>query len=631
MLEPKQRLGDFEIVRRIGRGGMGEVYEALQLHLPRPVALKTLVPWLVEDERALQRFWREAEVPARLDHPGIVRIISTGKTDDGIAFYTMQLVRGISLAGLLKASASTLPSTVMPSPAEPGGDDNWSPALTPIPAGQAPPGILEAYRSDRFRLVARLGLQAARALAYAHVQGFLHRDIKSSNIMVDHHDQVYLVDFGLTRPVAPGSHATHAGGLIGTPWYMSPEQANGEPADTRSDIYSLGVTLYELATGGSGPFTAARENTDAVLAQVKAGAHLPLRLLAPTIPARLEKIIVRAMQPRRNRRHASADELAGELEQFLDSPETASDTPRYLTKIRQSLRVPRFALWPLLLLLLPVVGLVGALAYQTYFGQEDKGSDHIDPTRPRAVSWPDDYPPALRERRARKAIELFELRKLDPLAKDPYRGSVSLQPAPPAARDVRWQPRWRERLHGAGLFYPYPTMLMMNSAPQGAFGVTLLALDHDLENRPFAFSIKVQRSSPNQHLHNARGIFFGWHKTDKDNGQAYFVQLDDFPVDRKGWENGQWLVGRSLLKEGSLVAPLSFIREEKLSYPLQKIDNWHSMTVHARQDKVVVWVDDSPACDFIPPFPPWGPLGIWVQQGQGNFKDATISTLTAAP
>src|SRR5262249_5347734 len=101
-----QRLGDFEILRLLGKGGMGEVYEAQQLNPPRPVALKVLAPWLSHDDEALERFWREAAVPARLDHPGVVRIIATGRTEDGTAYYAMQLVRGLSLAEFIRRAAA---------------------------------------------------------------------------------------------------------------------------------------------------------------------------------------------------------------------------------------------------------------------------------------------------------------------------------------------------------------------------------------------------------------------------------------------------------------------------------------------------------------------------------------------
>src|SRR5262245_65377394 len=121
MLEAKRRLGDFEIIRLLGRGGMGEVYEALQSHPQRHVALKVLAPWLAQDEEALARFWREAQVPAQLDHPGVVRIIATGKTD-GIAYYAMQLVRGVSLARLMSQANATRPESAR----RPAGDTDQS-------------------------------------------------------------------------------------------------------------------------------------------------------------------------------------------------------------------------------------------------------------------------------------------------------------------------------------------------------------------------------------------------------------------------------------------------------------------------------------------------------------------------
>jgi serine/threonine protein kinase len=193
MLQAHQRLGDFEVIRLLGKGGMGEVYEARQFNLDRPVALKVLAPWLAFDEEALQRFWREAQVPANLDHPGIVRIITTGKTSDGVAYYAMHLVRGISLAAMIQqVNTTATPGTVSelaasqdtPDQAQgPGGVRGTLSAVAPV-VTLAPP-LLEDYRRDRYTALARIGGQVARALAYAHRQGYLHRDIKPSNLMVD--------------------------------------------------------------------------------------------------------------------------------------------------------------------------------------------------------------------------------------------------------------------------------------------------------------------------------------------------------------------------------------------------------------------------------------------------------------
>src|SRR6516162_9254384 len=334
MLKQCQRLGDFEIIRLLGRGGMGEVYEARQSHPDRLVALKVLNAKLADDEKALERFWREAAVPANLDHHGIVRIISTGKTPDGIAYYTMHLVRGISLAELIEQSKTApMPATVSQlargteTPTQDMPIDNGAgPRRSPSPPVQPGP-TLQQYQNDRFGTVARIGAQAARALAYAHEQGFLHRDIKPSNLMVDQHNQVHLVDFGLTRGLGPDGNGTQWGFVPGTAWYMSPEQAEGKTPEPYSDIYSLGVTLYVLATQGVGPFTADRRNTQAVLAQVCAGEVLPLRVLAPDIPKALERIILRAMDHRPENRYANAAALADDLERFVRQPATDRSQP----------------------------------------------------------------------------------------------------------------------------------------------------------------------------------------------------------------------------------------------------------------------------------------------------------------
>src|SRR5262245_48883346 len=166
MLEAKRRLGDFEIIRLLGKGGMGEVYEALQSHPQRHVALKVLAPWLAEDDDALARFWREAQVPAQLDHPGIVRIIATGKTA-GLAYYAMHLVRGISLAELMRRAGEPVSATVTHSPAETSRPE----VLTAPFGGRQPelsstvPAVLQEYLDNRYTTAARIGVQAARALA----------------------------------------------------------------------------------------------------------------------------------------------------------------------------------------------------------------------------------------------------------------------------------------------------------------------------------------------------------------------------------------------------------------------------------------------------------------------------------
>jgi serine/threonine protein kinase len=153
------------------------VYEARQTNPDRPVAVKVLAPWLADNDEALNRFWREARVPANLDHPGIVRIISTGKTDSGIAYYAMHLVRGVSLAQLIRAATTSMPTLVH---AQTGSADAIGERHTPRPSNT--PNLddsvpwLREYVEDRFATVARIGAQVARALAYAHQQGHLHRD-----------------------------------------------------------------------------------------------------------------------------------------------------------------------------------------------------------------------------------------------------------------------------------------------------------------------------------------------------------------------------------------------------------------------------------------------------------------------
>jgi serine/threonine protein kinase len=205
-------LGDFRVVREIGRGAMGVVYEAEQVSFKRRVALKVLRFGGAADAEAMERFRREAETVARLHHTNIVPIFAVG-CENGVHFFAMQLIAGYSLSAELA-------------------------------------GAKAAGRPLDAKAVAGWGVQAAEVLAHAHARGVVHRDVKPSNLLLDGEGVVWLTDFGLARR-SDEATLTVAGVLLGTPLYMSPEQASAldKPVDQRSDVYSLGATLYELATG----------------------------------------------------------------------------------------------------------------------------------------------------------------------------------------------------------------------------------------------------------------------------------------------------------------------------------------------------------------------------------------------
>jgi serine/threonine protein kinase/WD40 repeat protein len=323
------QLGEYRILRVVGRGGMGVVYEAVQESLGRHVALKVLPPSAALDPTHLERFRREAKAAARLHHTNIVPVFGVGE-HQGVHYYAMQFIHGQGLDVVLQevrklrggpAGAPGQPPTIAEglltgqTPADATGGDTTTAATSQSPL-TAPSAL------PYFSGVARLGLQAAEALEHAHRQGILHRDIKPSNLLLDTAGTVWVTDFGLAK--AEGSDAlTGTGDLLGTFRYMAPERFAGG-GDARSDVYSLGVTLYELLTLRPAFADADRAR---LIARVTHDDPPRPRRLEPRLPRDLETIVLKAMAREPAARYASAGDLAEDLRRFLaDRPIRARRT-----------------------------------------------------------------------------------------------------------------------------------------------------------------------------------------------------------------------------------------------------------------------------------------------------------------
>ena len=379
-----QQIGEYRILRRIGRGGMGVVYEAEQISLGRRVALKLLPHPISTDENAVRRFEREARAAARLHHTNIVPVFEVGQAGDSI-YYTMQLIRGTSLDSILEeltrrdlnpsspvrsmsseespsngglekaASPDDLKSRIVASllsgrfrpknftdssgpNAVPDDDravaDATAPAGTTdsLPSGSVDEGRLsatDASGSRYWRSVARIGLQAAEALAYSHAHGVVHRDIKPANLILDEGGVVWVTDFGLA--LTEDSDMTRTGDVLGTLRYLAPERLDGK-CTARSDVYSLGITLYELLT--LRPAFASSDRLR-LIESICNTAPVPLRHCDPRIPRDLETIVLKACEREPVSRYQSASEMAEDLHCFLsDEPIQA----RRATIVEQAVR-----------------------------------------------------------------------------------------------------------------------------------------------------------------------------------------------------------------------------------------------------------------------------------------------------
>jgi serine/threonine protein kinase/formylglycine-generating enzyme required for sulfatase activity/tetratricopeptide (TPR) repeat protein len=362
---PLRQLGDYQILREVGRGGMGVVYEARQLSLGRHVAIKVLPSHALLDPRQLGRFQREARSAARLHHTNIVPVFGIGE-QDGLHYYVMQFIPGLGLDHVLDelrrlrrtdgklapaqaegqdrpidasrdVSAAAVarglltgacrqpgPAGAMTSPAgEPAAATGLGPsdparaanssATIRLP-GQSETSTLSESGRSYWQSVARIGVQVADALAHAAGQGILHRDIKPSNLLLDDAGNVWVTDFGLAKGESDGDDLTHTGDIVGTLRYMAPERFNGN-ADVRSDVYALGLTLYELLALRPA-FDEADRNK--LVNQVMHEEPPRPRRLNPGVPRDLETVVLKATARDPAHRYQTPGAMAEDLKRFLE-------------------------------------------------------------------------------------------------------------------------------------------------------------------------------------------------------------------------------------------------------------------------------------------------------------------------
>ncbi len=354
-------LGDFRIVREVGRGGMGIVYEAMQLSLGRRVALKVLPFAAALDGRQLQRFKNEAQSAASLHHSHIVPVHAVG-CERGVHYYAMQFIDGKTLAVLIRElreldGRSDDDSDALPATVAPADDDAAPPTLSTTT--ERPSSLATEHSAGGrgfFRSVATLALQAAEALDYAHQVGIIHRDVKPANLLVDGRGHLWIADFGLAR-CRNEANLTITGDLVGTLRYMSPEQAMAKRGlvDHRTDIYSLGATLYEMLT--LEPLFPGSDRPQ-LLHRIAFDEPTPPRVVCRAVPRELETIVLKALAKNPDERYATAQELADDLRRFLDDQPIRARRPSLLEKAAKWTRRHRaVALSGVAVLLLAVIGL----------------------------------------------------------------------------------------------------------------------------------------------------------------------------------------------------------------------------------------------------------------------------------
>jgi len=338
-----EQLGDYRILRELGRGGMGVVYEAEQLSLGRRVAIKVL-PGRAFGDTSLNRFLREAKAAAGLHHSNIVPVFGVGE-DQGLHYYVMQYIIGLgmdqvlvelrrmegreavarsSTQGPASATAWQMAQSLVggiksgdpphPQPLSPGGARGATVEAASASAISTSMTSNTETRNVYWQSVAKIGKQVADALAYAHAKGTVHRDIKPSNLILDDKGTVWVTDFGLAKATADTENLTHAGDIVGTLRYMAPERFEGK-SDVRGDLFSLGITLFEMLTLQPAYEASDRES---LLEQIRTADPPRPRKIRPSIPRDLETIVLKAIDRDPERRYQTGAELADDLQRFLE-------------------------------------------------------------------------------------------------------------------------------------------------------------------------------------------------------------------------------------------------------------------------------------------------------------------------